>query len=156
MTEARGFSWGGSLLFLALSVMACAGAPQPRQHAKESAPSPPPSSAPPPPAPVPQARSAQPKSVVVDGFTNREINTAEDAQEVLAAAESELDKLFDNTRVDALAGSRCLRSCRALGSMRRAVDRLCELTDADARCENARRRLERSQRRVSDAGCACS
>jgi hypothetical protein len=49
---------------------------------------------------------------------------------------------------------RCASSCRALGSMRRAVDALCRMTgDDDARCTDARKTLRESTTRV--AACRC-
>lgn len=53
-------------------------------------------------------------------------------------------------------GAPCDVACRALGSMRRSADRICGLTgDADARCAEARRRVETAAERVRTAGCAC-
>lgn len=52
-------------------------------------------------------------------------------------------------------GSPCFSACRALDSMGRATQYLCELAgDRDARCEGARARLESAHKRVTDA-CTC-
>jgi hypothetical protein len=50
----------------------------------------------------------------------------------------------------------CELACRALASMRRSQERVCELTaDDDARCKRARERVKRAQERVDQAGCGC-
>jgi hypothetical protein len=47
------------------------------------------------------------------------------------------------------SGDPCSNACRALGSMRRATDHLCNLSgESDARCEGARRRVESAGDRV--------
>ena len=52
------------------------------------------------------------------------------------------------------AASPCSTPCRALGSMRRAVESLCELTGtSDARCVNAKRTLVESQTKVGPCSC---
>jgi hypothetical protein len=52
------------------------------------------------------------------------------------------------------AGAACGASCRALASMKRAVDALCRMAgDADERCTEARRTLEDSTARVAQCGC---
>jgi hypothetical protein len=82
--------------------------------------------------------------------------TPEEASEAIDKAELELSDAMKTPAADPLASSQCVRSCKALGSMRRAVDRLCELTgDDDERCENAQTRLEASEQKVRDAGCSC-
>lgn len=53
--------------------------------------------------------------------------------------------------------ARCVIACKALGSMRRAASRMCDLVgDADAGCVDVRGRLARSEARVSTVcpGCA--
>ena len=48
----------------------------------------------------------------------------------------------------------CVSTCRAIGSMRRAVSAICRLAgDADARCEDARKTLTSSEQSV--ASCRC-
>lgn len=48
----------------------------------------------------------------------------------------------------------CASPCRALASMRRAVDALCRMTDDDdERCTEARRTLRESTERVASCGC---
>lgn len=82
--------------------------------------------------------------------------TVAEAEKWIGDTEGQLDGLLSSTTPDALGTSRCVRLCRSLGSMRRAVDSLCELTgEAEERCERARERLENNRRRVSDAGCSC-
>jgi hypothetical protein len=52
------------------------------------------------------------------------------------------------------AGAACRASCRALASMKRAVEALCRMAgDADERCTEARRKLEDSTARVAQCGC---
>lgn len=102
------------------------------------------------PSPIPELSGPKPDPARV------EPKTAEDAHTALGNAEDEIDKLLATPNADALSADRCTRLCAALGSMRRAVDSLCGLTRADdERCERARKRLENSERRVTNAGCAC-
>lgn len=50
----------------------------------------------------------------------------------------------------------CDAACRALASMRRSAERICEIAGAsDERCLRARRRVESAAERVERAGCAC-
>jgi hypothetical protein len=50
----------------------------------------------------------------------------------------------------------CSRACRALASMERSANRLCELTsEEDERCEGARRRLGSAQELVRRSCPAC-
>jgi hypothetical protein len=58
-------------------------------------------------------------------------------------------------RGESFAGeSGCATACRAIDSMRRAVDALCRMAgEQDARCTDARRTLAGSQARVSACGC---
>lgn len=113
------------------------------------------------PLPYPQPAYSVPTydSVTPGDPTPKEVerlSTPEEAEKAVAEAQLDLDKLFGGTEAEALGDSRCLRSCKALGSMRRAVDRLCELTgEGDERCENARERLQTSQQKVEGAGCSC-
>jgi hypothetical protein len=50
---------------------------------------------------------------------------------------------------------RCETACGALGSMRRAADRVCELAPGD-RCESAHARVVTAEKRVSDSCPGCS
>jgi len=51
---------------------------------------------------------------------------------------------------------RCKTACDALGSMLRAVDRLCDLTgQGEDRCQNARTRANRASERVAQACPSC-
>jgi hypothetical protein len=50
----------------------------------------------------------------------------------------------------------CDTICKALASMERSADRICELTSAeDARCTRARERVQSATKRVELSGCAC-
>lgn len=144
-------------LWLCFSVAAAACAPKPQPAASAKAPpreggaAQPPGMAPD--QPVAPAPVEIPDSV--DGDT-RELETVDDAEAAIGSAETELDGLLGGTALETLATSRCVRLCRSLSSMGRAVDSLCELTgDGDERCESARKRLASNKQRVSDAGCAC-
>ena len=54
-------------------------------------------------------------------------------------------------------GSACDLSCRALRSMRRSADGICELAgQTDARCQKARERVRVGEERVRGVGCACA
>jgi hypothetical protein len=60
-------------------------------------------------------------------------------------------------RADRQRPSACEVACRALGSMRRSADRICQLTSADGpRCSSGRARVARAEHRVARAGCECS
>jgi hypothetical protein len=69
-----------------------------------------------------------------------------------------LDEAKRATGVTSSAGaSACGRACTALGSMRRSVARLCELTaSSDRRCEEAKGRLAKDEELVKQARCECS
>lgn len=108
-----------------------------------------------------------------DGFV--EPQTAEEAQDQIARAKASLegaDKKAGDARPDAPkapspqqpqggAATReerpedtCSGPCRALASMRRAVDALCRITgDGDNRCVDAKRTLTESTTRVSSCRC---
>jgi hypothetical protein len=54
------------------------------------------------------------------------------------------------------AASACDIACRALASMDRAAQHLCELSgDGDARCQSARDRVDRARQRVVAECSAC-
>jgi hypothetical protein len=59
------------------------------------------------------------------------------------------------SQAEALSTDDCAAACRALGSMRRAADRLCTL-DPGRRCTEARARVDEAARKVREAcpGCA--
>jgi hypothetical protein len=137
-----------ALLFaIASTVMACGGAAEPK-------------------APPQETRERVPREEVAP-------RTIEDAQEQIARARaaldgtpSELDDLKATEpsaapKAEPQGGARaesledaCSGSCRALASMRRAVDALCRMTgDADERCASAKRTLSDSIRRI--ASCRC-
>lgn len=109
-----------------------------------------------------------------------ELNSLTDAEALLASAEADVQRSFgDRAIADATGGGAepldaapspappsmeppadrqsddaCELACRALGSMRRAADRICSLS-AD-RCDDATARLTRAERRVFDACPGCS
>jgi hypothetical protein len=57
----------------------------------------------------------------------------------------------------ASAGSTCDLVCRALASMRRSADRICEIVGKeDPRCSQARGKVSDAARRVESAGCTCT
>lgn len=57
----------------------------------------------------------------------------------------------------ASAGSTCDLVCRALASMRRSADRICEIVgDEDPRCTQARGRVSDAAHRVESASCTCT
>lgn len=144
MFRLRALPW---IVGVATTVVACAPAPPSEAPAQ------------PPPAPgYPQPAGVEDPTPAPTGgdALDRDLNTADEAEQALEDAQSELDTLFGNAQVEALGDTRCVRSCKALGSMRRAVERLCDLTEQGSRCESARSRLERSEQRVTDAGCSCA
>lgn len=50
----------------------------------------------------------------------------------------------------------CDKACRALASMKRSAERICELAGStDARCTSAQSRVARAKERVERSGCAC-
>ncbi len=52
---------------------------------------------------------------------------------------------------------RCETACRALGSMKRTADRICEIVgDTHEKCTWARGRVSDATERVERAGCECS
>lgn len=114
-----------------------------------------------------------------DANTAKPMNTPAEAEAVFDAAEQELgDMLLSSAgyghgppvipqpappapQQDGLQVSeavrksedRCARACRALASMQRAADRLCELTgEEDGRCKSVRARVA-SAREVVRATC---
>jgi len=51
----------------------------------------------------------------------------------------------------------CTTACKALASMRRSAERICDLAGAaHERCTWANARVELAARRVADAGCSCA
>lgn len=93
--------------------------------------------------------------------TRREATTVEQALADLEEDEELfLTALDESKRAVELSGgdgpSRCRRACSALGSMRRSVAAVCRLAgEDDARCERAQGVLDRSEERMTDAGCGC-
>ena len=107
-------------------------------------------------APAPQPQGfAPPAPPPPDSGTVHSGGTPSTPEEAQAIIEAETQRLDEAFAADELSGS-CDRVCRALGSMRRAVEGLCEMTgDDDDRCESARGRLADNEARVSGAGCGC-
>ena len=69
----------------------------------------------------------------------------------LAVARGELDR----ASADLEAGlAECSSACRALASMERAADHLCEL-DGAKECSSAKERVERARAKVKGSGCLC-
>ncbi|MEM9693613.1 MAG: hypothetical protein AAGA56_13785 [Myxococcota bacterium] len=98
----------------------------------------------------PSAPSPAPPPPTVS-TTGDVLATPEEALAALRASEGELEAVALSTE-----GGACPRACRALASMRRASDRLCELTaEDDARCRDARTRVANGARRAEDKGCGC-
>ena len=80
----------------------------------------------------------------------------ESAPEEAPVAKSESSS-GESAAVGASAGSTCDLVCRALASMRRSADRICELVgDKDPRCTQARKQVDDAAHRVEGAGCTCS
>ncbi|MEZ4223614.1 MAG: hypothetical protein R3B13_21880 [Polyangiaceae bacterium] len=51
----------------------------------------------------------------------------------------------------------CDTACKALSSMERSADRICEITgEADERCTRARGRVGSASERVKSSGCTCA
>jgi hypothetical protein len=158
---------GASLaLWLALAIPACGGdseqrePAQPQSYAQPEAGSQQPGYYPPPPPPTPQGAPA-PKAVIVDKHrvsSERDRSTVEGAAEAFDADEAWLLESLSQRALElSRGGGACDEVCRALGSMRRSVDAICDLAgDGDRRCGAARSRFEGADKRVSDAGCTCS
>jgi len=112
--------------------------------------------------------------------TDAEPRTVEDAQEQIARLRAQLDKPlgaseskpaaapqkapaesnkgtsgnYKQDQKEERAADPCSGSCRALASMKRAVDALCRMTgEEDKRCSEARRTLSDSTSRVVSCHC---
>jgi hypothetical protein len=57
---------------------------------------------------------------------------------------------------DMTAGPDCETACEALGSIRRAAARICEISGPGERCTSARERLDRAEKRVQEACPECA
>ena len=54
------------------------------------------------------------------------------------------------------AGRRCTIACKALASMKRSANRICDMTgEGDSRCESLRERVERARSRVFSSCPSC-
>jgi len=70
----------------------------------------------------------------------------------LAAARGELERAAAALEAGL---AECSSACRALASMERAADHLCEL-DGAKECSSAKERVERARAKVKSSGCSCS
>jgi hypothetical protein len=78
------------------------------------------------------------------------------AQPGAPADEESAPAAGDSKDESSAVGAPCDMACRALGSMRRAADRICELAGADhARCAAARDRVAGAEQRIRSARCEC-
>ncbi len=77
--------------------------------------------------------------------------------EAFDQAERELESAFDGKNTvgaPLTSGDRCMTVCKALASMRRSADEICNL-DA-SRCTDARARLTKAEERAKSSCPACS
>lgn len=155
-----------SLLFLASFATSCGGGTS--RHA---------SGVPSPPRPEPAAEGAPTEREPRDS-PEAEPRSIEEAEELIERARKRLALANVGGRLDAPSDASadadgssstseapakasavrqddmCRESCRALASMKRAVNALCRMTrDDDARCVGARRTLDENVKRI--APCAC-
>jgi hypothetical protein len=96
------------------------------------------------PAPAPAPTFAQPPAEPTLG-------SAADAQVALDRGEQELASALSS-------GGDCRTACKAMGSMQRARDRICELNGADdpgRRCATARQRVDEAADRLRRGACTC-
>jgi hypothetical protein len=64
-------------------------------------------------------------------------------------------KTAEQERREVHPSSPCETSCRALASMKRAADAICRMAgEGDARCGDARKKVEASTARVAACGCS--
>ena len=119
------------LVLLSTGLAACAAAPQKGAS----------------PPPVEQDRDTQTGAPGTDAT-----ETHAPKKTPVAAARSELDR----AAADVEAGlTECTSACRALASMERAAEHLCELDGAEE-CSSAKERVERARAKVKNSGCSCS
>ncbi len=84
-----------------------------------------------------------------EGGEAPEAPTAEPTTEARPAEEAAAPKRAETP-------SPCQTACKALASMRRSAERICEIVgEPDARCTRARERVDESSTRVEKAGCVC-
>lgn len=66
-------------------------------------------------------------------------------------------QLLDQRQLQLSGRGDCSVACKALASMKRAADRICELTGGDGdRCKSARTMVEEAQRRVAERCGECA
>jgi hypothetical protein len=75
----------------------------------------------------------------------------------VAPAANKDDLARDKKKAEDSRQAGCELACRAMASMRRSADRICEiLSNEHDRCTAARRRVSDAERRISDAKCQCT
>ena len=129
----------------------------------------------------PQAQKVKPSVGPEPGHVSAPMNDADEAEAVFRAAEADMQASLTVTEdpppapasqpEDSHAGApvpaeplranrsvdRCTRACRALGSMQRAANRLCELTgEDDSRCERVRERVDEARTTVRASCPRCA
>jgi hypothetical protein len=115
-------------------------------------------------AKAPAAMPAATTPAAGTASTENEPRTVQEAQERIARARQALEpdqgappapaKAPRETRQEESKGDACGEPCRALDSMRRAVEALCRMTgDGDPRCLDARKTLSESTSRLATCKC---
>lgn len=111
----------------------------------------------------------RPKTIVTEETTAAIEHDLDEAERALQAAllrgeDVEATPLDDDRQPAPLGQTegrregvdRCSRACRALASMERSADRLCELAgDGDGRCRSAKQRVEAARDLVTRSCPAC-
>ncbi len=91
------------------------------------------------------------------GFAQPPAQPGGSAMDVAPSLQSALDSFeAAATRLNQ-AGADCRLACKALGSMRRSTQRICQLSDSEdsEHCQRAKRRLQDAEKRV-ESSCTCS
>ena len=104
-------------------------------------------------APTPPPQPSQ-----YDVSSTNDLRTVADAQASLSASEAKITGLLGTgPKAVRLSGDGCDVACAALASMKRATDRLCDLsTDEPPRCTDARARVDRASARVREVCSDCA
>jgi hypothetical protein len=91
-------------------------------------------------------KESAPRTVDQDGAQDPKAKSESEEKMVdLPSAERAFD---DAQKAFAAAGSDCVTLCKALQSMSRATERLCELAGEGDRCSDARTKLESARAKV--------
>lgn len=112
--------------------------------------------------PPPAAPSPEPESVGVkeDADPVRQLAEAEKLIEQTFARKKSGVQNENGPPAKEEAGDSCSIACRALASMRRSADRVCELAPSaspDApRCDDAKERVTKAERRVRERCASCA